>query len=921
MLSDRPIDILAINESKLDDTISDNEIHISGYESIRSDRSTNGRSGGGVCFFIRSEINYSVRSDLICEHLESLTVEIKKPRSRPFAVMTWYRPPDSSIDLFKPFEELIGKLDSENIEYYVLGDLNCNMAAPKFDNSTNILSNIAEVYGLDQLITEYTRITDKSSTLIDLIFTNTSDRVVCSGVSHIGISDHSLVYAFRKVSIESTTYKHTTLRYRKFKNFNSDHFRNDICQQDWSNIENYSDPNLMWAAWKQLFLECVNKHAPLHVKRARASKSPWITPYLKKRMHDRDILKLKASRSKDANDWLQFKKCRNLVNNEIKKAKELYYKRALDENEGNSRQTWKIVNELTSRKTNNCCIKEIKSNGNSIYGPPELADAFNDHFSSIGPKLASQIYSNNGPSHLHYLEGTDKRFELKCTDPSRVFSLLSKLCKSKATGLDMISARLLRECADLIADPMCSIFNQSIRSGIFPQEWKCAKVIPLFKEGNHSDLNNYRPISIVPIVAKVFERIIYDQVYGYLTENNLISSQQSGFRSLHSTVTALLEATNDWAFNIDKGSVNAVVFLDLKKAFDTVDHTILLSKLFEYGIRGNAYEWFRSYLDNRNQQCFVNGSLSNSQILTCGIPQGTILGPLLFILYINDLPNCLSNSVARMYADDTHLTFASNNIETINDVMNHDLSNVNTWLTANKLTLNSSKTEFMLIGSRQRLGTYDTSPKLIIGGDIIKQVSSVKSLGVHIDENLSWNMHIEKIAKKIASGIGAIKRCRPFVNRTTLESVFNALVQPYFNYCSEVWGHCNKSLSNKLQKLQNRAARILTFSSYDTSADPLLEQLNWKRLDTQRQIQVATMVYKSIHGLAPDYLGSLFTKYNPPYNLRNSENKLAVPLPRTNFLKNSFSYNGAVIWNSLSPELRQAKSLKSFRNGCRDFFD
>jgi len=180
-------------------------------------------------------------------------------------------------------------------------------------------------------------------------------------------------------------------------------------------------------------------------------------------------------------------------------------------------------------------------------------------------------------------------------------------------------------------------------------------------------------------------------------------------------------------------------------------------------------------------------------------------------------------------------------------------------------------------------------------------------------------MHIEKIAKKIASGIGAIKRCRPFVNRTTLESVFNALVQPYSNYCSEVWGHCNKSLSNKLQKLQNRAACIITFSSYDTSADPLFERLNWKLLDTQRQIQVATMVCKSIHGLAPDYLGSLFTKFDPPYNLRNSENKLAVPLPGTNFLKNSFSYNGAVIWNSLYPELRQAKSLQSFRNGCRDF--
>ncbi|XP_068720689.1 uncharacterized protein [Montipora capricornis] len=198
--------------------------------------------------------------------------------------------------------------------------------------------------------------------------------------------------------------------------------------------------------------------------------------------------------------------------------------------------------------------------------------------------------------------------------------------------------------------------------------------------------------------------------------------------------------------------------------------------------------------------------------------------------------------------------------------------------------------------------------------DIIKQVSSVKSLGVHIDENLSWNIHIhfEKIAKKIASGLLLTKpRWSPF---------FNALIQPYFNYCSEVWGHCNKSLSNKLQKLQNQAACILTFSSYDTSIDPLFEQLNWKWLDTQRQMQVATMVYKSIHSLAPDYLGSLFTKYDPPYNLRNSENKPAVPLPRTNFLKNSFSYNGAVIWNSLLPELWQAKSLQFFPNGCRDFF-
>ena len=201
-------------------------------------------------------------------------------------------------------------------------------------------------------------------------------------------------------------------------------------------------------------------------------------------------------------------------------------------------------------------------------------------------------------------------------------------------------------------------------------------------------------------MAKVFERIIYDQLYTYLSDNNLISCRQSGFRSLHSTVTALLQATDNWAHNIDKGNVNAVVFLDLKKVFDTVDHNILLSKLTFSGVNiGTTHDWFKSYLNNRMQKCSVNGTLSSAKILTCGIPQGTILGQLLFLLYINDLPNCLVNSEPLMYADDTHLTYASNNIEDIECTLNRDLANVSDWLKANKLTLNKTKTEFMVIGS------------------------------------------------------------------------------------------------------------------------------------------------------------------------------------------------------------------------------
>ena len=286
---------------------------------------------------------------------------------------------------------------------------------------------------------------------------------------------------------------------------------------------------------------------------------------------------------------------------------------------------------------------------------------------------------------------------------------------------------------------------------------------PLFKQGERTDMNNYQPISVISVIAKVFERIVYDQLYSFLANEEIITNQQPGFRSLHSTVSALVEATDSWALDIDRGNVNAVVFLDLKKAFDTVDHDVLLGKLSLYGIQESAYDWFKSYLNNRTQKCAVNGSLSKVCSLGCGVPQGTILGPLLFLIYINDLPNCLSFCQPRMYADDTHITYASADLHSMQSSLNRDLSNIHKWLLCNKLTLNSTKTEFMLIGSRQKLSTLSESLELSIDNVPIKQVSTTKSLGILIDDNMAWHSHIDNLSKKIASGIGAIERIKPFV--------------------------------------------------------------------------------------------------------------------------------------------------------------
>ena len=396
------------------------------------------------------------------------------------------------------------------------------MAASQFDSDTRKLLTITDVYGLQQLITEPTRITETSATLIDLIFTNCPDKVLCSGVRHIGISDHSMVYVYRKLAINGQNKGHTNITYRNFRSFNRDKFRSDVASQDWDHINNSSNPNDMWNEWKESFLAIVNKHAPLRTTRVRARGSPWITSELKKQMHDRDILKLRAIRSKNPNDWVHFKRQRNKVNSATRLAKEVYYQNMLNEHKGDSRKTWQIINELSSRNFVETSVKQLNVNEQSVTAPAEIAHEFNRYFATIGPKLASDIPSSDGNSYLNYLTSTDKEFQFRPTSTNKVFSLLNKLKKSKAVGLDKISSRLIRECADLICKPLCYIFNQSLNVGVFPDDWKCARVTPLFKQGERDDLNNYRPISVIPVIAKVFERIVYNQLYAYLTKHNVI---------------------------------------------------------------------------------------------------------------------------------------------------------------------------------------------------------------------------------------------------------------------------------------------------------------------------------------------------------------------------------------------------------------
>ena len=915
LISDKNFDVIAINETRLDSTISDKLVHIDGYTLIRKDGN---RNGGGVCLYLRSSLNYQFRSDLkFDDNFEVLSVDILKPNCKPFNVTALYRPPNVVEGFFQNLENIVQILDLEGKECIFLGDLNCDYLKSGYDYNTTQLKQLSSIYQLTQLIKEPTRITSTTSTLIDVILTNEPSRVLASGVLHVSISDHNLIYAIRKFALPSrNTHQYVTAR--AFKNFNGDAFRDELKLVPWDTLNRFNTPDEMLESWQNMFLNVANRHAPIRSRRVRNKKAAWLTPELKKSISNRDKLKRQAIITKDPVIWDKFKKERNLINNRIKKAKADYYKLKFQNNGSNPREIWKTINCITHRKkTNNSSITELKNGDESLTEPSDICEMLNSHFSSIGSKLASALPHGNN-SFEYYITPTESTFQLQHTTVAVVLKLIERLSPNKATGLDTISCRLLKEAAPIIASSLVSIINKSIDTGIFPLNWKIAKVFPLFKANDRTNPQNYRPISVLPVISKICERLVYDQLYSYLTEHDLLTKYQSGFRPLHSTVTALLNITNDWYLNIDNGLINMAVFIDLAKAFDTVSHTILLKKLELYGLRGRTLDWFSSYLFNRQQQCFVQGCLSKSQTISCGVPQGSILGPLLFLIYINDLPGCLQHTKPYMYADDTLLSASSASTAELQNNVSRDLLNIKDWLLSNKLSLNVTKTEYMFLGTEFKLSNLGIVLPVKIGNQEIPRVKNAKYLGVHLDENLKWNEHIDKLCSKVSRSISGLRQARDYVPLNILVLIYKALIQPVFDYCDVVWGNLNKELALRIQKLQNRVARIITFQSYDARSSEILKQLNWDDLATRRDKHLSLLMYDTINRRTPKYLSDLFSNSceNNPYKscLRNQDFKVAIKhAPKTELYKGSFSYRGAMKWNSLPYEHRASKSKSNLK--------
>lgn len=915
-LKDNSIDILCLCETFLNNSISDSQIHLEGYSIFRRDRPSN---GGGLVIYVKDTIHCVRRNDYEDDSLEILCLEIRFPRSRPFLISYTYRPPSSTVEWFNQFYTCIEKACNGQLECISLGDFNIDIL--KCTHQAKTWIQTMESYGFTQLVDVATRVSETSSTLIDQVFSNCPHNISSVHVPVFAISDHYPVCISRKINrMPNKAHSHKLITYRCLKRFDENMFIHDLSLQPWNNLLALGDPDLSMSSFIEIFSNVLSRHAPLKTKRVKREIQPdWMNKEIADAMAMRDIFCRNQNKS-------QFKIWRNKVKTLIRSSKLKVYDCTINQNKRDPKRLWKSMNNLTGINNRSETHFIEDENGKLVSNADLSSNLFNDYFCDISNIVHTRSLDYNENTFLKFESnsifsckiGNVLPFKIPSISLQFVLKQLQSLDITKATGIDGLSGRFIKIASFVIAPVLTYIFNQSIATNQFPTCFKIAKVLPIHKSGSKVKKENYRPISILPIISLILERHVSIHLRNFLENNNLLYNRQSGFRPKHSCQTALAQLIDDWLLALDKNEYVGSVFLDLSKAFDLVDHTILLKKLRAYRFSERSLLWFSSYLNNRSQVTHFLGSKSRQGHVKTGVPQGSVLGPLLFLIYINDLPLSLNGTVADIFADDTTISTSGINLETITAALNNDIDNVQNWCKNNKMALNLSKTKGMIISSTYKSHSLNTaSVSLYCGNENIVITSSERLLGVTVDSTLSWDAHISAILKKCNSYLFLLSRIKPYLSISSRKLFYNAYILPHFDYCCIVWGNCRTSLEESIVRFQKRAARlILDIHDINTPSEFLFETLQWMTFPERVIYQKAILMFKIINNLAPSYLlNSLtFTSDIHSKELRSSNtNQIYMPKPMKESFRKSLLYSGSNIWNLLPLNIRNANSINQFK--------
>lgn len=891
-------DVICINETWLNSTIADGEIMLPGYSVLRSDRHE--KAGGGVCLYFKTSLPLRPRRDIQANGVECCFAEIScKPSN--CIVGTVYRPPSEPVQYWESLDAVLQSAVKPGKNLVMCGDFNVNI-----DRSTGQgphllhFRDLVSSYNLYQSVQQPTRIgLHGPPSTIDLMF-NTFDPSDKSTVIPVAFSDHSAVISHFRLTPDVGS--NTEQLCRNIRALDHDQFRADLVGQNLCNIA--GSPSAMWEEWSSRFVEVLNAHAPQQRRRVSKRKTtPWM---------DRQLLHLLSKRNRLHRKWIsigteqaynEFSTARREATNYNRARKLAFYRTQFQECSGNSRKTWQMIKTITGN---------IKTN----QPPPQCT------VESIRSVFSAIVEDKSRPSELSTPQGPSPVQNLSVFSPvsiARIRKLLEKLDTGKATGSDDIPAVLLRRHADILAPSLTLIINKSLREGSFPKLMKVAKIRPLFKGGDPSEGRNYRPVSLLPVISKILERLVHAQLSTFLSDNGLIPDTQFGYRRHHSTTDALVLAIE----SITKARIGnqhtGVAFVDMSKAFDKVKHQVLINDLFALGISGTVLSWLADYLSERQQYVQVVQQVSTPYGSSCGVPQGSVLGPLLFVVYVRDIAAALAPlQVATIqFADDISLRASSTSPDVVRNRLTGAVQLLANWLKRRGLILNESKTQILAIPP------FNSEPvelRITCNSQVLPTVTSAKYLGMHFDADMSWVTMVDHVAQRVSAKIAVLLRHAGSLPFTSRLDYLRCFILPDFLYaCISYMPYLAVSQELRLQRLLNRAVRAVFRVPPWASTTPLFDRLHLLPLSSQLKLRILCFIWKCMHGLSSNLFNDFFLRSQSIVTRGAQSNLLVVPLATSAHSAKRITHVGAKLWNELPAGTRCITKLLDFKTRALHF--
>ena len=703
------------------------------------------------------------------------------------------------------------------------GDFNLDL----INHSNNIhcqnLIDTMSKFGFFQLVARPTRVTSHSRTLIDHVYSNNVQQTLSCNVLTVDISDHFAVlttislgdFCFNAENTRSKTRPLQKFNTRTFNAANNLKFKELIDSETWEQITPNMDANEQYNKFNEIYNHHYDTAYPTksgHVRRKfeRKNPKPFMLPWLEEACaRKNDMHHLSVTHPSHENDTA-YRKLKIFCKKHVNLARDKYHKKYFEEYRFNSKKQWLMINKLLGRKTNqNNKFKLRTDDGNLINSNRDVAEHFNTYFANIATKIKEQISARtvfDPGGHKRYLDNpvAESMFILP-TDPIEIQRTICTL-KNKATqDVKIEPLKIAKECPKF-CEILSNVVNSSFNEGIFPTSMKTAKVVPIHKGGSKLDVKNYRPISLLCTFSKIYEKLMHRRVLEFLERHSSLFEGQYGFRPGHSCEHALLDATNSIRHSLSRKEVSLLLLLDFSKAFDVISHDILLDKLYHYGIRGLAHEWFKSYLSSRNQFVSIDNINSSLKSMKHGVPQGSIMGPLLFIIYINDMPKIKSYAKLVLYADDANIIISGKNYEEVLHKMTEFSPLLINWVDQNGLALNLKKTCYMLLTPNR---TPVPEINIQIAGTTIERKTETRFLGIIVDEKLTWASHITALKTKMMRYVGVMYKIKSRLPMKIRLQIYQSFVQSHINYCSLIWGFAAKSMIDALFSKQKQGIRAV----------------------------------------------------------------------------------------------------------------